>query len=84
MRTQSKDPLKLLGPFYPDPNNPRKFDFYDLEKKPSYVVPDGWLTDPNDPEDKDFWVREDGSVFRTKSTLDPSTLWYAIKYHEEP
>ncbi|KAG4422668.1 hypothetical protein IFR04_004146 [Cadophora malorum] len=48
MRTQQRDPSKLWGPFYPDPNNPRKFDYHDLETKPSYVVPNGCLTDPSD------------------------------------
>ena len=84
VRTQKRDPSKLWGPFYPDPNNPRKFDYYDLEKKPSFAVPDGWLTDPSDPGDEDFWTREDGSVFRSKFVLDPGILWDAIKYHEEP
>ncbi|PVH78074.1 hypothetical protein DL98DRAFT_534128 [Cadophora sp. DSE1049] len=84
MRTQKGDPSKLWGPFIPDPGNPRKFDFYDLEKKPSYVVPDGWLTDPSDPGNADFWTREDGSVFRSKFVLlHPSILWCAIKYGEE-
>ena len=86
MRTQQRDPSKLWGPFYPDPNNPRKFDYHDLETKPSYVVPNGCLTDPSDLGMRTFGRgrMEDGSVFRSKSVLAPGVLWNAIKYHEVP
>ncbi|KAH7348434.1 hypothetical protein BKA65DRAFT_500616 [Rhexocercosporidium sp. MPI-PUGE-AT-0058] len=83
MKTKSRDPRTLWGPYCPDPKNRKKFDFYDLREKPTYLAPDGWVMD-EEPGDQEFWMRDDGSVFRSRMILDPNTLWYAIKYGEEP